>query len=71
MNKVQNENENFHKHNQLYEQYKQRKKAMESKTEEFYKKYSFSPKINIYNFNMNFFERQEINKQLKVEKEIE
>lgn len=59
------------KHNQLYEQYKHRQQINETRTEEFYKQYSFSPKINIYNFNMNFFERQEVYKQMKMEKEKE
>ena len=44
---------------------------MENTKEEFYKGYTFSPKINVYNFNMNFSERQEVYKQKKIQKEKE
>jgi SOS-response transcriptional repressor LexA len=44
---------------------------LKNSTEEFYKGYTFSPKINAYNFEMNFNERQEVYKHIKMKKQKE
>jgi hypothetical protein len=64
-------NEKVKKHKELYEYYKQKKQLQDKRTEDFYSKYTFSPKVNSYNFNLNFFSRQEVYKHLKLEKEKE
>ena len=63
--------ETFSKHNELYENYKKKEMKLQSLTDQIYGGYSYTPEINNYNFDSNFYERQEIFKLKKQEKEKE
>jgi len=59
----------INKYNELYEDHRHREAKKQGKTEEHYKAYTFTPQINIYNFNMKFDQRQEVYRQKQEEKQ--
>ena len=60
------------KHNELYENYKQKQMRLQQLSDQIYSEFNFTPETNKnQNIETNFFERQENNKKRLQDKEIE